>query len=463
MGHAMEFIRADIIARWKKLNGFDVFFNTGTDEHGQKVFAAANGKDPQAYVDEYASKFKELLPMLGVSDDIHFIRTTDQKHVEAAQELWRRVDKNGYIYKKNYKTKYCVGCEVEKTDSEIVDGRCAIHTNLDLEEREEENYFFKYSAFGDKLLAYYAEHPDFVVPSSRLNEMKEFATHLEDFSISRLKEKMSWGISVPDDSSHVMYVWFDALTSYISTLGWPHDTEKFEKYWQHGTPVQYCGKDNTRFQAAMWQAMLMAANLPQSDKIVVNGFVTGGGGVKMSKSLGNVVNPLDVVNEYGTEALRYFVARELSTFEDSPFTIERFRESYNSNLANGLGNLVSRIMKMAETNLNTAPVIPEESIPQDFKDAMNNFEIGRATEIIGRKIGELDKKIQETKPFSLVKTDPEGGKRIIEELVVELYTVGRMLYSILPEANRKIQALVKANKSPDEPLFLRKDSSTSSL
>jgi methionyl-tRNA synthetase len=459
MGHAMEFIRADIIARWKKLTGFEVFFNTGTDDHGQKVYAAAQaaGKDVQAYVDENATKFKELLPRLGLSEDLHFIRTTDPKHIEAAQEFWRRVDNNGYIYKKNYKTKYCVGCEEEKTDSELENGRCTIHPHLELDIREEENYFFKYSAFREKLQEFYKDHPDFVLPESRLNEMKEFSKKLEDFSISRLKEKMPWGIPVPNDPQHVMYVWFDALTNYISTLGWPNEGGDFEKFWKNGTPTQYCGKDNTRFQAGMWQAMLMAAGVPNSNKIVVNGFVTGEGGVKMSKSLGNVVNPLEIINEYGTEALRYFVAREISTFEDSPFTMERFRDSYNSGLANGLGNLVSRIMKMAETHLTEAPRIPEHSIPDNFKEAINNFEIGKACEIIWGKIGELDRKIQETKPFSLVKTDPEKAKEIIRELVVELYTVGRMLNPIMPEANMTIKALVKANRSPEKPLFVRKD------
>jgi methionyl-tRNA synthetase len=268
---------------------------------------------------------------------------------------------------------------------------------------------------------------------------------------------MPWGIPVPNDPQHVMYVWFDALTNYISTLGWPNEGGDFEKFWKNGTPTQYCGKDNTRFQAGMWQAMLMAAGVPNSNKIVVNGFVTGEGGVKMSKSLGNVVNPLEIINEYGTEALRYFVAREISTFEDSPFTMERFRDSYNSGLANGLGNLVSRIMKMAETHLTEAPRIPEHSIPDNFKEAINNFEIGKACEIIWGKIGELDRKIQETKPFSLVKTDPEKAKEIIRELVVELYTVGRMLNPIMPEANMTIKALVKANRSPEKPLFVRKD------
>ncbi|MCR4279381.1 MAG: methionine--tRNA ligase [Candidatus Zambryskibacteria bacterium] len=453
MGHALEFIRADIIARSKELQGFEVFFNTGTDEHGQKVFAAAHGKDVQSYVDEYAEKFKELLPKLGILENIHFIRTTDPKHIEAAQEFWKRVDKNGYIYKKSYKTKYCIGCEAEKTDSEIENGSCIIHTNLELEEREEENYFFKYSEFSQKLLDFYEKKPNFVIPESRLNEMREFINGgLQDFSISRLKEKMSWGIPVPGDKNHVMYVWFDALTSYISTLGWPNDDETFEKFWANSTPVQYCGKDNTRFQSGMWQAMLMAAGLPNSHKIVVNGFVTGEGGVKMSKSLGNVVNPTQLVDEYGTDALRYFVARELSTFEDTPFTVERFKEAYNANLANGIGNLTSRIMTLAEANL-PGPVVSRTvlDMPVELEEALNNFEIQKAMNHIWEEIGELDKEIQDKKPWA------SKDKEVISDLVIKLYSIARMLNPLLPETSNKIKALIKVNKKPSEPLFLRKD------
>jgi methionyl-tRNA synthetase len=461
MGHAMEFIRADIIARYKERMGFDVFFNTGTDEHGQKVFTAAIGAGlvAQEYVDSLALKFRELLPRLGVTEKIHFIRTTDEKHIEAAQELWRRVENNGYIYKKNYKTKYCVGCEAEKTDSEIENGRCAIHTNLELEVREEENYFFKYSAFKEKLRAFYAENPTFVVPDSRFNEMKEFVTHLEDFSISRLKSKMAWGISVPGDEEHVMYVWFDALTSYISTLGWPKDEARFNRYWREGTPTQYCGKDNTRFQAAMWQAMLMAADLPNSARIVVNGFVTGEGGLKMSKSLGNVINPLEVIDEYGSEALRYFVSRELSTFEDSEFTRERIREAYNSSLANGIGNLVSRVMKMAESNLegpvDTTAIVPDEFTPR-YEKALDEFNIKQATDVIWEMIATLDRKIQEKEPFKLVKVDKAAGQALIKELALELVVIAMMLKPIMPVTADKIGRAVLANKL-EEPLFMRKD------
>ncbi|MEX2010572.1 MAG: methionine--tRNA ligase [Parcubacteria group bacterium] len=453
MGHALEFIRADVIARHKKLQGFDVFFNTGTDEHGQKLFLAAKdaGKDVRDYVDEYADKFKSLLPLLGVMEEIHFIRTTDVNHEKAAQEFWKRVEKNGYIYKKNYKAKYCVGCEAEKTESEIEDDHCIIHPHLELQTIEEENYFFKFSEFGPRLLELYEKNPQFVVPDFRLNEMKAFIERgLTDFSISRLKEKMSWGVPVPGDSDHVMYVWFDALTNYISTLGWPSDEETFNKYWRDGNPTQYCGKDNTRFQAVMWQAMLMAADLPNSYQIAVNGFVTGEGGIKMSKSLGNVVGPLDVVNEYGTDALRYFVTRELSTFEDSPFTIERFRESYNANLANGLGNLTSRIMKLAETHLPGPVDTGDQSMHSELNDALEGFEIQRAMNHIWKEIGELDREIQEKKPWET------KDKETIRSLVEKLAHIGHSLLPFMPETSAKILKAIRANKL-ESSLFPRKD------
>jgi methionyl-tRNA synthetase len=286
MGHALEFVRADVIARYKKLQGFDVFFNTGTDEHGQKIYQKAKeeGKTTQEYVDFYTNKVKELLKLLGVSEDINFVRTTDTHHILAAQEFWKRCDQNGYIYKKNYQIKYCVGCELEKSDSDLVDGKCPDHPNLTIEIIDEENYFFKFSVFGEKLLALYKAHPDFVIPETRFHEIQSFVTRgLQDFSISRLKSKMPWGVEVPGDSEQIMYVWFDALVSYISAIGWPDDLEKFEK-WQIATGgmVQYCGKDNLRQQSAMWQAMLMATNLPNSKTIVIDGFVTGAGGIKMS-------------------------------------------------------------------------------------------------------------------------------------------------------------------------------------
>ena len=469
IGFAMEIIRADVIARAKKLQGFKIFFNTGTDEHGQKIYqnAVNAGKEPQEYVNEYAQKFRGLLDLLQISPDVHFIRTTDEHHMKSAQEFWKICDQNGFIYKKSYKIKYCVGCELEKTDSELVDGKCSLHPKNEIEFIDEENYFFKFSSFQKQLLDLYKRQPNFVVPDFRFNEIKNFVKKgLEDFSISRLKTKMPWGIPVPGNDEQVVYVWFDALVNYISTLGWGSPSpasrggvggEVFEKFWINGTPTQYCGKDNLRMQAAMWQAMLLAAGLSHSHQIVINGFFTGEGGVKMSKSLGNTVDPYEVVKNYGAEALRYFVCAEVSMFEDSPVSMDLIKQSYNAKLANGLGNLVSRIMKMSADNLEKTPEIPEKSIPQEFFDYLEKFEINKACDFIWSEMGEMDKFIQENQPFKVIKTDKEKGVKMISDLVVRLYSVARMLNPILPETSSKIKELIKQNKTPDSPLFARKD------
>lgn len=462
VGFAMELIRADALARFKKLQGYEVFFNTGTDEHGQKLFTEAEklGKPVKQYVDEYAEAFKGLKGLLGISDDVHFVRTTDEHHKKAAQEFWKICDKNGYIYKGSYQAKYCVGCELEKTDSELEDGKCPLHPNREIELISEENYFFKWSAFGDKLLAFYEQNPSFVIPDFRFNEIKSFVKQgLQDFSISRQKSKMSWGVEVPGDADHVMYVWFDALVNYISTLGWPEDSANFNKFWQEGQTVQMCGKDNLRQQTAMWQAMLMAAEIKNTSQVYVEGFINGEGGVKMSKSLGNVVNPVAVVNEYGTEALRYYVLGELSSFEDSPMSMELFKDAYNAKLANGIGNLTSRILKMAESNLDGPVTIPEENKgwSEEYVEALEAFNIKKAFDYVFQKITALDEEIQLTQPFKLVKVDPEKGKEIIANLIICLHGVAQHLEPFLPETSRKIIEAVKANKMPSEPLFLRKE------
>ncbi len=460
VGFAMELIRADIVARWKKLSGFEVFFNTGTDEHGLKIFRKAKdlGIPVQEYCDQASKKFKELGSAVGILEESNFVRTTDPHHVAAAQEFWRRVDKNGFIYKKEYSAKYCVGCELEKTDSELVDGRCPTHPLMEIEIIKEENYFFKFSAFQGRLLEMYDKNPSFVVPDFRFNEIKSFVkAGLNDFSISRLATKMPWGVPVPGDESQVMFVWFDALVNYISATGWPDNEDNFKKWWVASeNTVQYCGKDNLRQQSAMWQAMLMAAGLPGSSTIVIDGFITGEGGVKMSKSLGNTVDPLEVIREYGKEALRYYVARELSSFEDSPFSMPYFKAAYNAGLANGIGNLTSRIMKMAHDNLDGPVKIPENTIPQDFKDAIESFNIQKACNVVWRHVAEADQLIQSKEPFKLVKTDKAAAQEVIRDLCVRLYTIGWMLNPILPETSKAIKDLVKANEMPKNPLFLRK-------
>jgi methionyl-tRNA synthetase len=457
----MEFIRADIIARSKKLAGHEVFFNTGTDEHGIKVYQKAKqlNMEPQAYVDQAAKKFKEILPLLGIMPEVNFIRTTDAHHIRAAQEFWKVVKKNGHIYKKNYSVKYCVGCELEKTDSELVDGRCPLHPAQELEIIQEENYFFRFSLFSKQLLDLYEKNPTFVVPNTRLNEIRAFVERgLEDFSISRLKSKMPWGIEVPDDADHVMYVWFDALVDYISAVGWPADMDTFKKWWvETGGVVQYCGKDNLRQQAAMWQAMLMAANLPPSRQITINGFVTGEGGIKMSKSLGNAVDPLEMVREYGTDAFRYYVAREIGAFEDSPFTQEKFKETYNANLANGLGNLASRTLKMIADNGVTIDWKSVETIENPaYFAALDAYNIKIACDEIWKVIQQTDKLIQDGQPFKVVKTDPEKGKEMIQQLGKNLYVVATMLAPVMPATSATILELVRAGKSPEQPLFMRK-------
>ncbi|MDQ3076079.1 MAG: methionine--tRNA ligase [bacterium] len=467
MGHALEFVRADAIARFKKLSGFEVFFNTGTDEHGMKIHekALSLGKTPLEFVNENFLRFKDSVKIFGMDSDLHFIRTTDEHHIKAAQEFWIRCEKNSCIYKKNYQTRYCVGCESEKSDSELNEkGECPDHPGTPLLLIEEENYFFKYSAFGDMLLSFYQQNPNFIVPDFRFNEIKAFVERgLQDFSISRLKSKMPWGIPVPGDEDQVMYVWFDALTNYISTLGWPNDGESsdFEKYWVNGNPTQYCGKDNTRFQGAMWQAMLMAAQIPSSHQIVVNGFITAGEGVKMSKTLGNVVDPKVIVEEYGTDALRYFLLREVSSFEDSPFTMERFKESYNANLANGLGNLVSRIMKMAVTYEVDYELFDEEGMLVKFlglygKD-LEAFNIKNVTDNIWENIGILDRKIAEEKPFMYWKVEPDRARATVATLVIFLDEIAFSLKPFLPETSDKIRMLIREKKMPEEPLFIRKE------
>ena len=460
MGHALEFVRADIIARSKMLAGYDVFFNTGTDEHGVKIFNAAEeaSMSTQEFVEAGFETFKEQLKQFGVTEQLHFVRTTDKHHENAAQTFWKVVRDNGYIYKDTYKTKYCVGCEDAKTDSELIDGECPLHPGKEIEYIDEENYFFKYSAFTEKLLAFYEAHPTFVIPDFRYNEIKEFVKRgLQDFSISRSKEKMPWGIPVPDDEDQVMYVWFDALTNYISTLGWPESEKDFEKYWTLGNPTQYCGKDNNRFQSAMWQAMLMAAGLPNSEQIVINGFVMGGGGVRMSKTVGNVVDPRDIVAEFGTDALRLFMIKEISPFEDSPFTRERFLDAYNAHLANGLGNLVSRTMNMVVTyDVDISSILFPE-----FKDikhpAYETFESNKVADAIWDEIGELDAYIAENAPFKKVKVDAAGAHDDLRHVTQGLARIAIALQPIMPDTSAKIIELIKNKQKPEAPLFLRKE------
>jgi methionyl-tRNA synthetase len=458
LGHAFEFVRADCFVRHSRLSGFETLFNIGTDEHGTKVYRKAEekGVSVEEYVTQYAGRFRTFADELGL-DYSHFIRTTDEHHIHAAQEFWRRAKENGHIYKKQYSIKYCVGCELEKSDSELENGHCPIHPNLELEHIDEENYFFAFSHFTDSLLALYRDRSDFVIPDFRFNEIRAFVERgLNDFSISRLKEKMPWGIEVPDDPEHVMYVWFDALVNYISTLGWPEEQETFETFWP---VIQFAGKDNLRQQSAMWQAMLMAVGVEPSKQIVIHGFIQTDG-QKMSKSLGNVIDPIDLIQSFGKEALRYYLLRHVHPFEDSDVTIEKIGETYTANLVNGLGNLVSRILKMYVQYEVEAKLEPLEEIYvseefAEYREFLDTYEFSRAMDYIWKEIGDLDALIQTKEPFKLIKVDPDQAKEIVAYLAIRLNDIASLLLVVMPETAKKIHDLLLSREMP-EPLFPRK-------
>jgi methionyl-tRNA synthetase len=449
IGFALELIQADVIARYKALQGFEVFFNMGSDEHGIKILRKAqeNNMEPKAYCDVFAAKFNNLKTALNVSYN-NFIRTTDEHHIKAAQEFWLRCQNNGDIYKKNYKVKYCVGCELEKTDSELIDGKCSIHPNISIEIIEEENYFFKYSAYQQKLLDFYQQHSDFVIPDTKYNEIKEFTKRgLEDFSISRLKEKMPWGVDVPGDQKHVMYVWFDALVSYISALGWPENQKKFGVFWPG---IQVAGKDNLRQQSSMWQAMLMSARLANSKQIFIHGFITANG-QKMSKTLGNVIDPFEMVEKFGLEPFRYFLLSQIPTNDDGDFTQERFKEVYTSELSNGLGNLVARIAKLAENN-NVSVDPYDNSFVPEVEDDLKNFRFNIAIQRIRGIIATLDKSVNENKPWELKGDD---AVNVITVLSKGVQQVAFNLQPFLPETARKILNQFSGEIKSSSPLFPR--------
>lgn len=455
IGFGLEMVQADTLARYWRLMGEDVFFTTGTDEHGQKIAEKADqkGESRQAYVDHYAGEFNRLKEALNLSYD-NFIRTTDESHKAAAGHIWKLCAEKGDIYKKKYKGLYCVGCESFKVASDLVDGKCPDHLK-EPEEVEEENYFFKLSNYQTYLEEYLSKE-GVIEPEWRRKEALNFVKNgLEDFSISREVSRMDWGIPVPGDETQVMYVWFDALTNYISTLGWPEDIEgNFNKYWSEGETLQLAGKDQVRFQSIMWQAMLKSAGVVATDKVFYHGFINSGG-QKMSKSLGNVISPYELVGRYGTDATRYILLRHVHPVDDSDLTWEKMDEYYTANLVNGLGNLTARIMKMAETHLEGPIDRPEVSdFAEGYTEALDRYDFMTACDIVWSKVQAMDEKITETEPFRLVKTDKEAAVIIIKELVHDLYIIGRMLFPIMPEANVIIKEAVLANKKPDN-LFNR--------
>ncbi|TAK04626.1 methionine--tRNA ligase [Patescibacteria group bacterium] len=445
IGFALEIVQADVVARYWRLLGKTVVFNTGTDEHGLKIWKNAQeaGLDPKTYSDGYAAKFHGLKDALNLSYT-HFIRTTDEHHVAAAQEFWRRCLANGDIYKKSYQIKYCVGCELEKTDSELVDGRCPIHPKLDIEIIDEENYFFRFSKYAPQLLAHYDAHPDFVVPASRLNEIRSFvAGGLQDFSISRLASKLPWGVPVPDDPEQVMYVWFDALVNYISTIGWPTDLTSFEAAWPG---VQVAGKDNLRQQSAMWQAMLLSAGLPLSKQIFIHGFITADG-QKMSKSLGNVVNPYDLVAAYGTDPVRYFLLGGLPSYEDGDFSQQSFDDIYGSKLANGVGNLAARVATMigkyagGKAPAAASDIFDTAAFWKRYDDAVVRYRFDEAVKAVEELVAACNKEVEVQQPFKKAKAGEDVGA-LLYQLSEALRHIGLALLPVIPASAAKLLGML---------------------
>lgn len=456
IGFALEIIEADVLARFHRNMGDEVFFNTGTDEHGAKIFEKAEEKGitPQEFCDEKAKTYQKLKDALNLSYN-SFIRTTDKKHIKAAQEFWRICKENGDIYKKNYKTKYCVGCELQKTESDLVDGKCPLHPNREIEIIEEENYFFRFSKYQKNLLDLYEKNNNFILPQKRSNEIKAFVERgLEDFSISRLKTKLPWGVPVPDDPNHVMYVWFEAFVNYISALDWPASAKasagkpnEFDEWWP---AVQVCGKDNLRQQSAMWQAMLKSAKIESSKQVFVNGFINVNG-QKMSKSLGNVISPFEMVEKFGADATRYLLLSFGNFGEDMDVTWERMTEKYNADLANGLGNLVSRVIKLAE-NLITQDLAKPDNF--SISDLIQQLELGKALEYIWKIVQEDNKFIEDNKPWELKKNDENKFKEVMQKLVNDLSLISELLLPFMPETSEKIRKALE-NKKLEEVLFQR--------
>lgn len=457
VGFAAEIIKADVIARYQRQRGRTVFFNTGTDEHGLKIYQQALKLDleVQAFCDIYSEKFRPLKKKLNLSYD-RFIRTTDQAHVQAAQEFWKRCAAKGDIYKKLYKVKYCVGCEMEKTDSDLADGRCPLHPSQELENIEEENYFFRFSNYQAQLLELY-EQKDFVLPASRLKEIKTFvAAGLQDFSISRLRDKMPHGVPVPGDESQVMYVWFDALVNYISTLGWPNDQENFARFWPG---LQVCGKDNLRPQAAMWQAMLLSAGLPSSKQILVFGFLTANG-QKISKSAGNSVDPYALVDRFGTDPVRYFLLAEIPPFEDGDYSESKFRDRYTADLANGLGNLVSRVATLLEKNQIRTTLRLDWDNPsaasflRSWEEKMESYRFNEALQLAWEQIRAADEMLSRTAPWKMShQGDVENTLRPLAQMILN---ISHCLEPFMPETARRVyDQYSQPQITKSSPLFPR--------
>lgn len=474
IGHAYTSIAADVLARFMRLDGHEVLFLTGTDEHGQKIEKAARTahKDPQNFTDQVSERFREMSPLLNLSED-QFIRTTEERHKKAAQALWQAIEKNGYIYKGSYAGWYSVRDEAFYAESELVDGKAP--TGADVEWVEEPSYFFKLSCFQERLLNFYRDHPEFIGPETRRNEVVRFVEGgLHDLSISRSTFK--WGVPVPGDEDHVMYVWMDALTNYITALGYPDiNAETFKKFWPR--VVHLVGKDIIRFHAVYWPAFLMAAGLPCPKRLFAHGWWTNEG-QKISKSLGNTIDPQDLVREFGTDQIRFFLMREVPFGQDGDFSRAALIQRINSDLANDFGNLSQRVLAFIQKNADGKIPLPSSYTERDermlkeaahltpaLRDLVKTQSLHKMLEAIWAVISEANRYIDGEQPWALKKTDPARMKTVLYVLTEVLRHVGILTSPFMPVAcaalldqlsispeDRTIEALIQKRLTPGTSL-----------
>lgn len=454
LGFALEAVQADTVARYHRLLGIDLLFASGTDENSLKNVQAAEaeGIPVRQLVDKYAKSFADLKQTLNLTYDV-FNRTADKHHIKGAQKFWASCKKED-IYKKSYTGLYCVGCEEFYDKKELVDGYCPEHPNIIPDKISEENYFFKLTNYQKQIEELIETDKLKIIPDTRKNEVLSFIkSGLRDFSISRsIDRAKGWGVPVPKDSSQVMFVWFDALTTYLTSLGYGTDEKLFNKYWTKDTQkVHVIGKGIIRFHAVYWIAMLLSAGLPLPNIVFVHGYLTVNG-QKISKSLGNVIDPFAIVKKYGIDATRYYLLKEIPAYSDGDFSEERFKEIYNGDLANGLGNLVARLAKLIETN---KPIYEDEEIP-DFSpyvhDAFVNFKFNETLLAIWIHIRNLDKKLNEWEPWK--KTGIERVSRW-NELIHGIRQVAFDLQPFLPETSANILKQFSEQIKSAPPLFPR--------
>lgn len=451
-GHALEFIQADVVARYHKLFEEDVLLLSGADENALKNVQAAEaaGEDVQSFVDKNARLFQDLAEKLNVKFDI-FQKGSDKKHHQSSQKLWQLCEKSGDIYKKSYKGLYCVGCETFYTTDELDEkGECFEHPGKKLEEVEEENYFFKLSKYQDQIIQLIEKDEYQIIPGSKRNEVLSFLkSGLQDISISRTNERAkNWGVPVPNDPTQRIFVWFDALNIYQSGVGFGWDEERYKKWWP--ADLQVIGRGILRFHAIYWPAFLLSAGLKLPKKLFVHDYITING-QKMSKTLGNVYNPVPLLEKYGADPLRYYLLSKVSPFQDGDFSEEKFIETYNADLANGLGNLVARVAKLCEQNNIEATPGPDVWCA-DLEKYMGEFKFNEAIAVIWQLITEADKKINQEKPWEL---SGEKLREILQDYVKRIQAVGFNLKPFLPETAEKILKQFLGEIKTSAPLFPR--------